>query len=63
MPGGTLVEVSKCSNHISSVPLFRFIFPYLFLLSFVASRGADADIAAFLQARGHIQGRDLLLAA
>ncbi len=34
-----------------------------FLLSFVASRGADADIAAFLQARGHVQGRDFLLAA
>ena len=34
-----------------------------FLVSYVASRGAREEIAAFLQARGHLPGRDFLLAA
>ncbi len=34
-----------------------------FFLSYVASRGAREDITAFLLARGHVLGRDFLLAA
>ena len=35
----------------------------MFLVSYVASRGAREDIAAFLRARGYQAGRDFLLAA